>query len=521
MSKSTATTKKVEIDKIGLSISLVVVSIIIAYVLIDPVGGKDMFVQVRDFLNAQLGSFILWMGVACVLICGYLAVSKYGNIKLGKGKVKYKTFTWCAMMFCACMGCSLQFWSVIEWSYYYQSSPLNVATPLTARAAEVGLGYALFHWGVTPWAFYAIGTIAMAYMYYNRNSGGLNCSNICEGVIGKKGVQGAPGRAIDTVFNICIVLGLACTFGTGTYMLSAGWADILGIQNTVTVSIVVILSVAVVFVLTSYVGLDKGMAKLADINTYYAIFFAVLMFILGPAAFILNSTTNSIGFVISNFFEMSLWTDPIAKSMFPESWTMFYWSFWIGTAPFFWVFTAKISEGRRIKEVIKWMMIAGLSGTLLYFGVFSNLAISYQLDGTFDMVLAVATVGGDAAISQFLRNLPGGMFSLVSWTIVGTMFLATSMDSGGFALAANTQKGLKMGDEPSKFLRLFWCLVLTALPIGFIMSGAPIDAFKASANIAGIPILLVLTFAIITLFKYLNQDHGKKTAGEIQKEFQD
>lgn len=521
MKNNTSPKKKIEINKVGLGVSLVVVAIITAYVLLNPIAGKDLFVSTRNSLNAALGSVILWMGLLCVLVCGYLSVSKYGNIRLGQKKPKYRTFTWCAMMFCACMGCSLQFWSVVEWSYYYQQSPLGMAEPFTSKAAEVGLSYALFHWSLTPWAIYALGTIAMAYVYYNRKTGGLNCSNICEGVIGKRGVKGIAGRTIDTIFNICIVLGLACTFGTGTYMLSDGWANIFHVKNSVMISVIVIFAVALLFVSSSYLGLDKGMARLADINTYYAIFFVLFLLIVGPTSFILNSTTNSVGTVMTHFFEMSLWTDPIEKSLFPENWTMFYWAFWIGTAPFFWVFTAKISEGRKIKNVINWMMIAGVAGTLLYFGVISNYGINFQLNGTFDMVEAIKTNGADAAISQFLRHLPGGLFSLISWTLVGSMFLATSMDSGAFALAANSQKSLAIGEEPAKGLRLFWCVILTGLPIGFIMSGAPIDAFKASANIAGIPMLVVLVFAIITLFRYLKQDHGHKSAHEIMKEFAD
>lgn len=513
--------KQKGVDKVSIIISMIIIGIIIAYVLIDPVRGKDTFVMVRDFLNAQLGSGFLWMGLACVAICGFLVVSKFGQIKLGAKQPKYSTFTWCAMMFCACMGASLQFWSVIEWSYYYQLSPLGLAEPLSTKAAEVGLSYAFFHWGVTPWAFYAVGTVAMAYIYYVRKVEGLRCSNICIGVLGEKHTNGIPGKAIDLIFILAIVLGLACTFGTGVYMVSSGWANILHLENSVGLSITIIFTIALIFVTSSYLGLDKGMARVADVNTYYAIIFVVFLFIVGPFKFILNSTTNSLGFVINHFVEMSLWTDPIDQCLFPEYWTMFFWAFWIGTAPFFWIFTTKISEGRKIKSVVSWMMIAGIAGTLLYFGVISNYAISYQIDGTYDMVYAVNNLGADEAISGFLKVLPGGLLSLISWTVVASLFLATSMDSGAFALASNTSRGLEIGEEPGKGLRLFWCVVLTGLPIGFIMSGAPIDAFKASANISGVPILFVLLFAIITLFKFMYKDFGKMSSDEIMHYFED
>lgn len=512
--------KRVYLDKVSFSVSLIAVAILIGYILMNPVTGTDMLIKIRGILNEQLGALLLWSGVICLLLCGYLIVSKYGNIRLGNKKNPFTTFKWCAMMFCACMGASLQFWSVIEWCYYYQSSPLGFAEPLSARAAEVGLTYALFHWGATPWAFYAIGTIAMAYVYYNRQSGGLKCSNVCEGVIGQKGVNGVSGKVIDIVFNICTVLGFATCLGTGMYMVADGWAEILGVTRTNLFSILVLFSIALIFITSSSLGLEKGMARVADVNAKYAIIFAIFLFIVGPINFIMNSTTNSIGTVLTHFFEMSLWTDPIQNSGFPEGWTMFYWGFWIGTAPFFWIFAAKISEGRTIKNVLTLMMTSGILGTILYFGVISNYAISYQMDGTFDMVTSLSTVGADQTITQFLRILPGGLFSLISWTVVATLFLATSIESGAFSLASNTQKGLAIGEEPSKPLRIFWCLVLTGLPIGFTLSGTPIEAVKAAGNICGIPIMLVLAFAIITLFRYMFKDYGKKSAHEIMKEFE-
>ncbi|PIC63474.1 choline transporter [Sporosarcina sp. P13] len=515
-----ATKKKTSIDKKSILISVLGLSIIIGYVLINPKEGMNLFVDVRNTINAKLGVLFLWTGFLSVILCGYLIFSKFGKVKLGAEKPEFSKFTWCAMMFCGAMGASLQFWSVIEWSYYYADAPLGIES-YTSKAAEAGLGYALFHWGLTPWAFYAVGTVSMAYLYYVKKRPGLRCSNVLLGVFGEKHTNGLLGKIVDISFIFTVVIGLACTFGTGVYMVSDGWAQILNIQNTIVLTIIIVSIISLVFITSSYLGLDKGLSKIADVNTYYAILFVVVLFIIGPTTFILNNTTNSIGFMVNNFVEMSLWTDPIDQKGFPEAWTMFYWGFWLGTAPFFWIFATKISRGRTIKELVSWMLLAGITGTLLYFGVISNYAISYQLDGTYNMVESVATLGADNAISTFLTMVPGGLFILISWTIVASLFLATSMDSGAFALASNTQRNLKLGESPAKGLRLFWCIVLTGLPIGFIMSGAPIEAFKASANISGTPILLVYLFAIISLFKWFKEDYGKKSAHEIEVEFRE
>jgi len=507
------------IDKPVIAIALIFLGALIAYIVGNPEKGASLFVNVRGIINNTVGVGFLWISLLAVIICFYLVVSKYGKIRLGEGKPQYSTFSWCAMMFCSAMGASLQYWSVVEWSYYYSAPPMGFAEAFSPRAAEVSLAYGFFHWGITPWALYALGSVPMAYLYYVRKKPGLKCSNVCIGVIGEKHADGLVGRIIDTVFIFALVAGLATTFGTGAYMVSACVSEVLGIQNSFTLVASLVFAIAILFLASSYVGIDKGLQKVADFNSYYAIGFIAVLAILGPTLFIVNSSTNSIGILANNFIEMSLWTDPISKGGFPEGWTMFYWAFWLGTAPWMWIFTAKVSRGRKIKDLILCMLGAGCFGTLLYFGVISNFAIEAQSAGTFDMVKSISELGPDVAVAKFARFLPGGLFSLVSWTIIAMLFLSTTMDSGAFTLATCTTKGLKVGEEPSRGLRLFWALMLTGLPLGFLMAGAPIEALKASANISGSPILIVFAFAIISMFKWLKEDYGHKTVHEIEKEF--
>ena len=74
-----------------------------------------------------LGSTVQVLVLLALGLVLYLATSKYGNIRLGEGKVEYSTLSWLFMFICAGLGSSTLYWGVAEWAYYYQTPGLNIA----------------------------------------------------------------------------------------------------------------------------------------------------------------------------------------------------------------------------------------------------------------------------------------------------------------------------------------------------------------------------------------------------------
>ncbi|KON86569.1 hypothetical protein AF332_06870 [Sporosarcina globispora] len=96
-------------------------------------------------------------------------------------KPEFSTFSWGGMLFCAGMGTSIMFWSIVEPLYYYTSPPFHIKVS-TTEAAEWGLAYGFFHWGVTAWTLYALPTVAIAYSFFVRKQSSLRISTACRGV---------------------------------------------------------------------------------------------------------------------------------------------------------------------------------------------------------------------------------------------------------------------------------------------------------------------------------------------------
>lgn len=87
----------------------------------------------------------LTIGLFIILI--WLMVGRYGRVKLGdkNDEPEFSRFSWGGMLFCASMGTSIMFWSIVEPLYYYIGPPFGIESE-SPRAAEFAVTYGLFHW---------------------------------------------------------------------------------------------------------------------------------------------------------------------------------------------------------------------------------------------------------------------------------------------------------------------------------------------------------------------------------------
>ena len=223
--------------------------------------------------------------------------------------------------------------------------------------------------------------------------------------------------------------------------------------------------------------------------------------------FIIKGVTNSVGYMLQNFVTMSLWTDFIENSGFVENWTSFYWAWWIGLAPSMWIFITKISKGRTIREILLGMIASGSLGCWLCFGIISNYGLYQNISGRVDLVEILETAGPEAAVASLVLSLPFGKVMLMLWTLTGIIFLITTMDSGTYTLAVSTTLKIGINESPTKKLRLFWSILLIALPIGLMYAGAPMGALQASTVITAVPVALLTIFTILAGIKYLKKEN--------------
>lgn len=498
-----------------LIISLVVVGLVVIGLALYPEQGTNAANTMFNGITANFGSGFLWFGFLSFIAVLILANSKFGEIRLGREKPEYSTMSWISMMICAGIGSATVYWAFNEWAFYYDKPPFGIMSRST-EAAEWAISYNMFHWGLTAWALYAITSLPVAYAYHVRKSGGLKLSSICEGIFGEKLARGPLGKLIDIIFIFGAIGGLGITLGLSIPLVSGGLSEITGIADTFKLQVIVVLAISVIYSFSSYIGLSKGMKLISDFNIYLVGAFLLFVLVVGPTKFIIANTTNSLGLMLQNYVKMSLWTDPINKSGFPESWTIFYWAYWLTYTPFMGLFITKISRGRTIKAAIYNMLFAGSAGTFAFFGILGNYSLHTQLSGKVDAYDHMSkAVGASMAI---MKTLPMSSVMIAVFIVVTTLFLSTTLDSAAFTLASTTTKELPRGGDPSPFLRLFWCVVLSLVPLAMMFIGAPLKTIQTSALVVTVPLVAILICMIVMLFKWMNQDFGSKEVSEIVKE---
>lgn len=461
-----------------------------------------LIINLYDFVAFNFGIVYQWVAIGCVGLMAWLAFGRYGNIKLGEGDPDFSTLSWVAMLFSAGVGGALLYWAVIEWAAYYTAPPFG-AEPRSADALKWATSYGMFHWGITAWCIYALPTIAISYSFYVKKIPYLRLS---AAILGEKSSTSLWAKVIDFSFMIALIGGAGTSLSLTAPMISAGLSHLIGIERGPTVDLVVICVCIAIFATSVYLGLEKGIKKLADVNFYLSIILLLFVLIAGPTTFILMMGTESVGFMIGNIVEMLAWTDAVQNTGFVQDNTIFYWAWWFAYAPYTGIFVTRISKGRTIKQVILSMCAYGSLGCWAFFIVLGNFALNIELTGALPIADLVNADAFDA-ISVIFLQLPFGSFALALFIFVTLIYVATTYDSASYTLASAATKELHAGENPATWHRIFWAFALGILPIILMYIGG-LKVVQSAVLLAGFPIAITSIFMIRRLLKWLKEDYS-------------
>ncbi|GAA0437709.1 BCCT family transporter [Lentibacillus halophilus] len=474
-----------------------------------PQAGKEIVNMANAFVTGNLGVLYLIFGLATFAFLTYVSFSKNGQIKLGDkdAEREFGTFSWAAMLFAAGIGSSILYWGMIEWAFYYQGPPFGLEGE-SQEAIQWAPAYGIFHWGPMAWAIYTLPALPIAYFYYVRKKPVLKISEAVRPVLGKT-VDTPLGNIIDVLFMFGLMGGAGTTLALGTPMIAQGVNNITGLPPNLATKTVIMLLCTLIFAISAYSGLRRGIKVLSDVNLWLAIFILVFIFVLGPTVFISETTFTSLGLILNNFFKMATWLEPFAnvggftETGFPEAWTVFYWAWWLVYAPFVGLFVARISRGRTIQEMILGTILYGTLGSVLFFGIMGNYGLHLQLTGAFDVVGFMNENSPQAAIIAILDQLPMAVIMVPLFTILAIIFLATTFDSSSYILAAVVQKEVQK--EPLRWNRLFWAFTLCLMPLVLMYVG-DLKTLQTASIVAGFPVLVIMGLLTWSFMKASNED---------------
>lgn len=435
-----------------------------------------------------------------VIFSVYLAVSKYGRIKLGKDNEnpQYSYFAWFSMLFAAGMGIGLIFWGVAEPLSHFANPPAYLQKQ-SGEAAGFAMVHSFFHWGIQPWAIYIIMSLSIAYFSFRRGMPPL-ISNTFYPLLGDR-VFGPIGNFINILAVFATVFGIVTSLGLGAMQINGGLHEVfnLPINNTVTFSIIGV--VTVLYLISSMTGLDKGIQILSKTNVMFAIILLTFVFITGPTSYILNILTTTLGEYFSQFLTLSLSTNPFQGYEWTKNWTLFYWAWWISWSPFAGLFVAGISRGRTIREFITGVLLVPTLLTFVWFAVFGGTGLDMQLHQGIDLASS-AINDVTTVLFQMFSHLPLGSFLSVLAILLLSVFFVTSADSATFVLGMMTTNG---NLNPPGSRKLIWGLLQSASAIILLTSGG-LKALQRMAIVAALPFSVVMVFMAFSLLKALRYE---------------
>lgn len=493
---------KGRIDWFSTAIPFMGVVLLCALFMMFPGQSEWILHQVRGFLGDEGGIYYALLGVGIFLCTMYIAFSKYGKIKLGDAeKPQYSSFRWGTMIFTSTMAADILFYSLCEWALYANESYIEDLGGVQKWAST----YPLFHWGPIAWGFYIILAVAFGFMLHVRKRDKQKFSEACRPILGDK-IDGGLGRLVDLVAIFALIAGTATTFSLATPLLSAAISRVFGFGNNTSLTILLLLLIAMVYTLAVWFGM-KGIARLASCCVY--MFFVLLLYFLfagGETVYILETGLSALGNMIQNFPVMSTWMDPLRENSFPQNWTVYYWSYWMVwcvATPFF---IGMISKGRTIKNTVLGGYGWGLFGTFTSFIVLGNYGLAQEMKHGVDISGFIAGGGSYAdAILKIFDTLPLSKMALLLLVVTMIAFYATTFDSITMVVSCYSYKKLAFGEEPDKKIRTFWAVVFILLPVAFVFSENSLYGLQSVSIIAAFPIGIILLLIVVGFFK----DAGK------------
>lgn len=497
------TNQSVERSKIDWMITLVPLAIVVALCIVfffAPEQSNAVLSRIRFFFGDTFGTYYLVIGLGIFLLSLYIAGSKYGNIVLGETneKPKYSFFAWGSMMFTCGLAADILFYSFSEWVLY-------ATDPHIAEMGSVqdwaGV-YPLFHWSFIPWAFYLVLAVAFGFMLHVRKRSRQKYSEACRPILGRY-TDGWAGRIIDLLAVFALLAGTATTFSVATPLMTAIIGELFHVTlSRTTINIVILLITCAVYTYSLLHGF-KGISVLANICIY--MFFGLIAFVLafgGEMRYIVETGLSSLGRMVQNFIELSTFTDPLRTSNFPQTWTIYYWAYWMVwcvAAPFF---IGSISRGRTVRQTILGGYVFGVGSTLTSFIVLGNYSMGQQMTGKADFI-ALYNETGDlyGMIVSILKTLPCAPLVMAVVLVTMIAFYATSFDSIALTASCYSYHTLKDGEQPHKGIQLLWCILLILLPIALLFAESSMNNLQSVSIVAAFPIGAVIVLIVASFLK--------------------
>ncbi|TVR07072.1 MAG: BCCT family transporter [Salinarimonadaceae bacterium] len=502
---------ELDIHKVVFSVSAIGIMLFTFLTLAFQNDVEPMFVGLRDFLTSNLDWFFLLSGNIFVLVCFGLIVSPLGKVRLGgpEATPDFGYVGWFSMLFAAGMGIGLMFFGVSEPMSHYSAAyggvsvgedgartdwaPLGGAGGDEIESRRLGMAATIFHWGLHPWAIYAVVALALALFSYNKGLP-LSLRSAFYPIFGER-IWGWPGHIVDILAVFATVFGLATSLGIGAQQAAAGLNFLFGLGTGNSVMILLIIAITLVAIGSILRGLEGGVKVLSEVNMGLAGLLLLFIVIAGPTMAILTGFFDNLLAYGRHLPALSM---PFGRddANFAQGWTAFYWAWWISWSPFVGMFIARVSRGRTVREFLIAVLIVPTLLSVLWMTAMGGTAISQVVNEGYTAVQDAAL---ELKLFQMLTQLPLTAITSFIGIVLVVVFFITSSDSGSLVIDTIAAGGKT---NAPVIQRVFWASFEGAVAVALLLGGG-LAALQAMAVSTGLPFTLVLLAACYAVVRGL------------------
>ncbi|AFQ44280.1 L-carnitine/gamma-butyrobetaine antiporter [Desulfosporosinus meridiei] len=478
-----------EIDHMLFWPPLLAIVLLCALIVLNPEAGNNAVNSVFAVVTGKLGWTYEIFVLANIGLILYFIFGKYAKKRFGDEKPEFSTLTWLGMLFTAGTTGTIFFWATIEF-YYFLSGPPFGLEPFSPEAWDWSMAYSLFNWGIGGYGLYVAIGVVFGYFFFVQKKEVFRPSTACETFLGKH-ASGAAGKVIDIFYMIGVIAGVSTSIGLGTPIISELITKISGIQHTLGLDAAIIVIWTIIFTISVYSGLEKGIAFLSNVRVYLGYGLLIFIILVGPTTFMLNNFFDALGISLNNFMRMSLYTDAHLQTGFPQGWTIFFYAWFMSFALSTGIYLARISKGRTVREFALGATFSGVLSAYLYFAVLGNYSIQIFNDQVIDVTKIFNDFGAQRAVVEIWNTLPLSMIVLPIFVILIFISTANVINSVAYTLAMVSSKELKYGEEPGKLSRIVWAVILGCLSLTLMFLGG-LKPLQTSATAGSFPTMIIM-----------------------------
>ncbi len=458
-----------------------------------------------DALTKEFTSHFDWLILifctSLLIFCLYLALSRYGRIRLGDhdDRPEYGTLSWMAMLFAAGIGSGLVFHGAAEPLYHTVQPPQGDGVLSAQDAARQSLVITYLHWGLRAWAIYAMTALVIAYFSFRHERSMLPASSL------GRHAEGMRGTLVNTLCVISVVTGITTAISFGVIMIYDGLERILPFTPDKDTSFLIILSLmCLCYSLSAATAIGKGIKYLSLLNVFICVLLLFFVLFEGPTAFMLQVFVYSLADYVAIMIPGGLQVEYFSSD---RSWAseqmIIYYMWWIAWAPFVGVFVARISRGRTIRQFLLCMLFLPSLICFLWFSVMGGAGI--YIEQFVEPGFGQHAVKDMASVSfALLEMLPWSEVTVVLMVLLIFVFLITSADSGTYVLAMFTSDG---HPNPSKGQRLYWGIMLGAVTAGILLlSRSSLEFIRSIVVVGAVWYFVVMILQMIALWVELRRE---------------